>query len=151
MNVLAAGQHARIADRITTGPREDVFTVKSLEQTLHFHIGTHLLQTEAQIGKQFVEFSGINLDKTSPATGPQPGRRELESELRQQVVEPTEAVSHADATIKAGQGANHGADGGPGCLRDRAVQLHIGEHTVVIAFVDVFNGTTHGLSQQAGK
>ena len=151
MNVLAAGQHARIPDRITTWPREDVFAVKSLEQTLHFHIGAHLLQTEAQIGKQLVEFSGINLDKTSTAAGPQPGRRELESELRQQVVEPPETVPHADATIEAGQGANHSADCGPGCLRDRAVQLHIGEHTVVIAFVNVVDGTAHGLSQQAGK
>ena len=151
VDVLAAGQHTRIPNRITTGARKDVFTIESLQQTLHLHVGTHLLKAEAQIGKELVELGGIDLHEASTAAGPQPRRGELEAELGQQVVEPTEAVAQADATITAGERANHGANGSAGCLRDRAVELYIGEDALVVAFVDVFDRAAHRLSQQAGE
>ena len=69
MNVLAAGKHAWVADRIAARTRQHIFTIKGLEQALHLHIGAHLLQAEAQIAEHFVQFAGINLGETGIAAG----------------------------------------------------------------------------------
>ena len=73
VDVLAAGKHTRIPNRVTTRARKDVFAIQSLQETLHLHVGTHLLETEAQISKELVELGGIDLNETGRATGPQPG------------------------------------------------------------------------------
>ena len=59
-----------------------------------------------------------------------------------------EAVAHAHPAIEAGQRTDHGTNGSTGCLGDRAIEFHIGKHTLIVAFVDVVDGAAHGLSQE---
>ena len=139
MDVLAAGQHARVADWVAAGSRQHVFAIEGLEQALHLHIGADLLKAEAQVAKQLVELGLIYPWEASNPAGTQPGAGQLEAEFLQQGKQPSEVLAQGYPAIGAGHGLHHRAHGVATHLGDRAVELHIGEHTVVVAFVDVSN------------
>ena len=151
MNVLAAGQHAWIADRISTRSGQHIFAIECLEQALHLHVGADLIETETQIAEQFVELRGIDLDEAGSAAGSQPGGGQLEAEPGEQVVEPAEAVAQTHTTVTTGEGSHHRSNGSAGRLGDRAVEFNIGENAFVIPPVDLFNAPAHRLGKQTGQ
>ena len=148
MDVFAAGQHAGVADRVAAGARQHVFAIEGLEQALHFHVGADLLEAEAQVAKQFVEFGLIHPAKAGTAAGAQPGSGQLETEALQQGKQPGEVLAQGHPAIGAGDGLHHRSHRSTAHLGDDAVELHIGEHAGVIALVDVADRAAPALGKQ---
>jgi len=75
-----------------------------------------LLQAELQIAEQLVELGLIHIREAGAAAGAQPGARDLEAELLQQVEEPAEVPAQGHPPIVAGHRLDHRSDGSAGCL-----------------------------------
>ena len=147
MDVLAAGQHAGIADRITAGTRQHIFTIEGPQQTLHLHIGADLLEAEAQVGECFVQFRLVDFAKATAAAGGQPGGGQLEAETLQQIEKPAEVAAQGHAAIAAGDLLHHRPHRAAAGFGDQLVELHIGEHAGIVALVNVGDGAAAALGQ----
>ena len=81
-------------------------------------------------------------------TGREPGAGELEAKAFKQGKEPAKVLAQADTAVGAGDLADHSSNGGPAGFGDRAVELHIGQHTLVVAAVNLIDRATQALGQE---
>ena len=151
MDVFAAGQHAGIADRIAAGAWQHVLAIEGPQQAFHFHVCANLLQAEAQVTKEFVEFGLVDLGEAGSLAGAEPRAGQFEAKALEEAKEPAELAPQVNAAIGPGDGLHHGANGSAADLGNRAVEFHIDEDAIVIALVDVVDGATQAFRQQGGQ
>ena len=151
MQVFAAGQNARVTNRVAARTRQHVFAIESSQQALHLQISADLLEAELQVAEQFVELALIHIWEAGAPASAQPGAGQLEAELLEQVEEPGEVAAQGDAAIGAGDGLNHRSHGSARGFGNDAVELHVGENTVVVPLVDIGDGPPLALGQQGGQ
>mmetsp|Transcript_21009 Transcript_21009/g.46075 ORF Transcript_21009/g.46075 Transcript_21009/m.46075 type:complete len:1268 (+) Transcript_21009:731-4534(+) len=146
VDVLAGGQHHGVTDGVTTWARLHVLAVQGLSQGAQLVVLDHLLQAELQVAKGVNEVLAVGAGKLSALQGAHPGVHVEARELHE--------LGHevgADAAVEAGAVTHELAHAVPACLSDALQGVHLSQHALVVAGVDLLDVAANGAGQDAGQ
>mmetsp|Transcript_52226 Transcript_52226/g.77994 ORF Transcript_52226/g.77994 Transcript_52226/m.77994 type:complete len:256 (-) Transcript_52226:2344-3111(-) len=143
MHVPASWEHVGVSDGITTWGRHQEFTVEQLHDTTEFVVRNNLLEAEFQVCNQVRQAILRHLIESS-----------IDDSLRVWLLlshHSTKNASHFiedrfhifDTSLRVSGLHHKGADGSTRGFDNLAVQVHIFEHTLVVAAVHVVNVTSN--------
>mmetsp|Transcript_45111 Transcript_45111/g.134702 ORF Transcript_45111/g.134702 Transcript_45111/m.134702 type:complete len:598 (+) Transcript_45111:1213-3006(+) len=144
MDVLARGQHQRVADGVATGARQHVLAVQALDQGAKLVVIDNLRQAEVQVLERLSQLQAVAPSKLSAA-----------QRARERVLVQADPLGDgrldavANAAIEAGAVPDILAHQLPAHGSDTLQRVHLSQLATVVALVDGLNVTANGTRQDA--